>query len=67
MSQANLPVSSLFWGFIYGVVLYGLMILLNLAMLAGWSLKLSLIDMLWGGMICAVSTTLAAYLDRWLA
>jgi uncharacterized membrane protein len=67
VSQANLPVSSLFWGFIYGVVLYGIYDMTNLAMLAGWSLKLSMIDMLWGGMICAVSTSLAAYLDRWLA
>jgi uncharacterized membrane protein len=67
VSQANLPGSSLFWGFIYGVVLYGIYDMTNLAMLAGWSLKLSLIDMLWGGMICAVSTSLAAYLDRWLA
>jgi uncharacterized membrane protein len=38
----------------------------NLAMLAGWSLRLSLLDILWGGFLCAVTTTLAAYLDRWL-
>jgi uncharacterized membrane protein len=66
VSQANLPGSSLFWGCIYGVVLYGIYDMTNLSMLAGWSLKLSLLDMLWGGILCAVATTLAAYLDRWL-
>jgi uncharacterized membrane protein len=66
VSQANLPWSSLFWGCLFGVVLYGIYDLTNLAMLAGWSLKLSLLDMVWGGILCALSTTLAAYLDRWL-
>ena len=67
VSPASLPGSSLFWGFVYGVVLYGIYDMTNLAMLAGWSLKLSLIDILWGGVLCAVTTSLAAYLDRWLA
>jgi uncharacterized membrane protein len=67
VSPANLPGSSLFWGFIFGVVLYGIYDMTNLAMLAGWSLKLSLLDMLWGGCLCAGATTLAAYLDRWLS
>ena len=67
VSPENLPGSSLFWGFVYGVVLYGIYDMTNLAMLAGWPLKLSLIDILWGGVLCAVTTSLAAYLDRWLA
>jgi uncharacterized membrane protein len=66
VSPANLPGSSLFWGCLFGVVLYGIYDLTNLSMLAGWPLKLSLLDMLWGGILCAISTTLAAYLDRWL-
>jgi uncharacterized membrane protein len=66
VSQTNLPWSSLFWGFLFGVVLYGIYDLTNLSMLAGWSLKLSLLDMLWGGLLCAITTSLAAYLDRWL-
>ena len=66
VSQANLPGSSLFWGCLYGLVLYGIYDMTNLAMLAGWSLKLSLLDILWGGVLCAVTTTMAAYLDRWL-
>ena len=41
VSPENLPGSSLFWGFVYGVVLYGIYDMTNLAMLAGWSLKLS--------------------------
>ncbi len=53
-------------GCLFGVVLYGIYDLTNLSMLAGWSLKLSLLDMAWGGVLCAISTTLAAYLDRWL-
>jgi uncharacterized membrane protein len=66
VSPGNLPGSSLFWGCLFGVVLYGIYDLTNLSILAGWSLNLSLLDMAWGGFLCALSTTLAAYLDRWL-
>lgn len=67
VSREALPWSSLGWGFLYGVVLYGIYDFTNLAMLAGWSWKLSLLDILWGGVLCAVSTSLAAYLDRWVS
>jgi len=67
VSQENLPWSSLFWGCVYGVVLYGIYDMTNMAMLAGWSLRLSLFDIVWGGALCALSTTFAAYLNRWLS
>ena len=67
VSQDHLPWSSLFWGFIFGVVLYGIYDMTNLSMLAGWSLKLSFLDICWGGVLCAIFTSLAAYLDRWVS
>ncbi len=67
VSQENLLWSSIGWGFAYGVITYAIYDMTNLSLLAGWSLKLSLCDILWGGVLCTISTIFAAYLDRWLS
>jgi uncharacterized membrane protein len=67
VSQENWLLSAIGWGFAYGVILYVIYDMTNLSMLAGWSLKLSVVDILWGGVLCAISTSFAAFLDRWLS
>jgi len=67
VNPESLPWSALMWGFIYGVVLYGVYDMTNLAMLAGWPLRLCVVDIAWGGVLNAVSTTAAAYLLRWFS
>lgn len=59
--------SSLFWGALFGVVLYAVYDFTNYALIRDWPLKMSVVDILWGGTICAVVTLIAAYLDRWLS
>jgi uncharacterized membrane protein len=66
VSDENLIGSSLLWGFLYGIVLYGVYDLTNYSVLAKWPLKLTVVDILWGGVLNAVMTLVAAYVDNWL-
>lgn len=59
-------ISALTWGFVYGVVLYGVYDFTNVATLDRWPLKLALADTLWGGVLCALVTAFASFADRWL-
>jgi uncharacterized membrane protein len=56
--------SALFWGFIYGVILYGVYDMTNYSLINKWPLRMSIVDILWGGTINAVITYLAAFFDR---
>jgi uncharacterized membrane protein len=67
VSQDNLVVSSLSWGFLFGVVLYGVYDMTNYSLLKEWPLKVAIVDILWGGTLCAISSCIAAYLDRWFS
>jgi uncharacterized membrane protein len=61
----DLTSTSLFWGFVYGVVLYGVYDMTNYSLVSKWSLRLSIVDILWGGMLNAVMTYAAASFDKW--
>jgi uncharacterized membrane protein len=52
--------SALLMGFIFGAILYGVYDFTNYSTLDNWSLRLSLVDTVWGGTVCAVSTAAAA-------
>jgi len=45
---AGNPLLGLMWGAIFGLVVYGVYDLTNLAILANWTLKLTVVDILWG-------------------
>ncbi len=67
VSPEHMVSSSLFWGFVYGIVLYGVYDMTNYSLVSKWSLRMSIVDMLWGGTINAVVTCVAAFFDRWFA
>jgi uncharacterized membrane protein len=58
--------SALSWGFVYGVVLYGVYDFTNYATLEQWPLKLTFADILWGGVLCSLVTGFASFVDRWM-
>lgn len=59
------PVGSpLGWGFLYGLVVYCVYDLTNRATLREWPVRMAAVDICWGGVLCAVSTWIAARLDR---
>jgi uncharacterized membrane protein len=64
VKERNLMVASLAYGFVFGAMVYGVYDMTNYAILAKWSLKLTLIDMAWGGVVCALVTLSAAQFDR---
>ena len=67
VSQDNPAFTALLWGFIYGVVLYGVYDMTNYALVSKWSLRMSIVDILWGGTINSLVTYIAAIFDRWFA
>jgi uncharacterized membrane protein len=62
----NLVGSALLWGALYGIVVYTIYDMTNYALVRDWSLRVSLIDICWGGVLNAIATLAAAWLDRWL-
>lgn len=46
--------AALFWGALFGGIVYGVYDFTNYAILAGWSLKISLIDLAWGMILCGL-------------
>ena len=67
VSQGSLTPSALGWGFLYGVILYGVYDLTNYSLIDRWPWRMTLVDMAWGGFICSVTSYIAVLLDRWLA
>jgi uncharacterized membrane protein len=51
------------YGFVYGLIIYGIYDMTNLATLNGWTLTMSLVDMAWGGALCSLVTILCAKLN----
>ncbi|MBS3787194.1 DUF2177 family protein [Candidatus Bipolaricaulota bacterium] len=45
------------FGFLFGLIAYATYDLTNLATLAGWSLKVTGVDLLWGGVLSAIVST----------
>ena len=44
------------WAFLFGLFVYGVYDLTNLATLTGWTIEFTVKDMLWGGSVFAIST-----------
>ena len=58
--------AALGWGVVFGLVVYGIYDFTNRAVLEGWNLRVTLVDLCWGGVLCGTSTVVAFYLQRWL-
>lgn len=48
--------NALFWGAIFGLICYAVYDFTNLAVLANWTWKISLIDTLWGMVLCGLTS-----------
>jgi len=53
-----------FKAFVFGFVAYGTYNLTNMATLNGWSINVVIVDMIWGGVLTAVSAKLTIYLTQ---
>lgn len=62
-AQGNLT-QALVSGAIFGMVTYGIYDFTNMAVLANWTWKISLIDVLWGTVLCATASLFATWVQR---
>jgi len=51
-------------GAVFGLVLYGVYDLTNLAILEKWSLRMTLADIAWGCVLCGTISTVMKFVDR---
>ena len=58
--------AALAWGATFGLGVYGIYDFTNRAVLAGWSLRLSLVDLVWGSVLCGISTVIAYGIRAWM-
>ena len=55
---------ALLWGAVYGLIVYGVYDLTNMATLKNWSLTMVVADMLWGMFISGVTSLVVTYLTN---
>jgi uncharacterized membrane protein len=54
------------WGAVFGLVLYGVYDLTNLALLEKWTVRMTIADIVWGGVLCGTMSVFMQFADRWL-
>ena len=55
--------SRLGWGFLFGVVLYGVYDFTNYSLLKEWPLRVALVDIAWGGTLCALTSVVSGLIQ----
>ena len=60
------PLAALGWGAVFGVVLYAVYDFTNYALVANWSLKMTLVDLAWGAFACGAAAFVMKHLEAWL-
>lgn len=60
------PMHALFWGMLFGAVTYGIYDFTNFSILANWPFKITVIDFIWGIILCGISSLFAAFIWRWI-
>lgn len=62
----HLAASSLAWGALFGLVVYGVYDMTNMATLERWPVRMVWVDICWGAFLCGVTTWFAARASQWL-
>jgi uncharacterized membrane protein len=63
--RAATPAAALAWGALFGLVVYGVYDLTNLATLRAWPPLLTVVDIAWGTTACACAAWLTVTVLRW--
>jgi len=66
VEPGNLVASSLKWGALFGLVVYGVYDMTNMSTLERWPVRMIWVDICWGCFLCGVTTLFAAELSAWL-
>lgn len=60
----NQLLPALFWGAMFGFVTYATYDFTNLSVLAHWSLKMSIVDTIWGMFLCGFTSFITVLIAR---
>jgi len=55
------------WGALFGLVVYGVYDLTNLAVIDRWTVRMTAVDMLWGAILSGSIAVVMRIADRWLS
>jgi uncharacterized membrane protein len=61
------PLEVFLWGALFGLVLYGVYDLTNYAVLGRWPLSMTVIDIVWGALLCGIIGLFMKNLMKWLS
>ena len=62
----HLAASSLVWGALFGLIVYGVYDMTNMSTLENWPVRMVWVDICWGCFLCGVTTLFAALVSRWM-
>lgn len=54
------------WGAVYGMIVYGMYDLTNLAVINRWTIRMTFSDIAWGCALCGMASVVMWRIDRWL-
>jgi uncharacterized membrane protein len=66
VDPADLVASSLLWGGLFGLVMYGVYDMTNMATLENWPTRMVWVDICWGCFLSGMTTLFAALVSRWV-
>ena len=59
-------IRALIWGGLFGFFTYATYDLTNLATIKGWPLKVVVVDMIWGIILCSSVSVISFHIGKWL-
>jgi uncharacterized membrane protein len=58
---------ALFWGAVFGFVLYGFYDFTNYSLISNWPFYITIIDFIWGIVLCSLTSLFANFMNHWLS
>ncbi|MFZ2189750.1 MAG: DUF2177 family protein [Candidatus Magasanikiibacteriota bacterium] len=65
LPKVNTSLQALGWGALFGFISYGIYDMTNMATLNGWTWKISIVDMIWGAVLCGLVSMISVYILNW--
>jgi uncharacterized membrane protein len=56
--------AALLWGAVFGAITYGIYDFTNYAIIANWPLKITIIDFIWGMILCGITSLITVSLVK---
>jgi uncharacterized membrane protein len=64
LGESAPPWRAFAWGAAFGIVLYGVYDFTNLSILEKWTLRMTLVDIAWGAVLCGTMSVVMSLLDH---